>query len=170
MNPTKERYWNRINKIKKYQSKKKGCLLCLQWQHDGDVGFPALSTRLVNHLSLAYGEEFFISSFLALLTGIVTIMQSTRLCSISEWRILINNNDPFQRQASIHLKCQFYCLSIWSGVSVTISELLVHHVCVWLAFVLTVCILADNLHMCLFNCKPPSWLTYTLWTLQDLSE
>lgn len=30
---------------------------------------------------------------------LVTITQSTRLRSISEWRTLLNNNDPFQLQA-----------------------------------------------------------------------
>lgn len=32
-------------------------------------------------------------------TGIVTIMKSTRSCSISEWQTLLNNNNPFHLQA-----------------------------------------------------------------------
>lgn len=64
-----------------------------------------LSTRLMYQLIFGIWRGV-LHLFLVLLTGIVTTMQSTRLRSISEWRILLNNNNPFQLQAKIHSSCQ----------------------------------------------------------------
>lgn len=57
-----------------------------------------LSTRLVYQLIFGIRRGV-LHLFLVLLTGKVTITQSTRLRSISKWWILLNNNDPFQLQA-----------------------------------------------------------------------
>lgn len=70
--------------------------LCLDWQSDGDAGYPALQHTLCVPTYLWHMESC--SSSVYCSTGIVTIMQSTRSCSISEWQTLLNNN-PFHLQA-----------------------------------------------------------------------